>query len=209
MSQMSSQPPSATDDQAAGGAIGADAVPDLSAYRDDPFRLLLEMQRRAREARIGQGDEAAHGREWSGVAVRVGDLQLLAPRADVAEVMMPPQLTRVPGAQPWLRGLAQLRGQLLPLTDLRAFLLDEPPAALSAARVLVPSHHQIPTGLVVDEVYGFRQFTESQRRDIAPATLPGRVGDYVDTGFQLDEEVWPVLQLRELIESERFLDPAV
>ena len=34
----------------------------------------------------------------------------------------PAAVTRVPGAKGWMRGLSNVRGQLLPVIDLRAFL---------------------------------------------------------------------------------------
>lgn len=185
------------------------AVISLRSLRCDPFRLLLELERRAREVRIGATDGGAGGVEWTGIAVRIGGLSLLTPREDVMEVMTAPSITRVPGAQPWLRGITQLRGQLIPLSDLRTFLLDEPVQSLESARVLVASHRQIPAGLIVDEVYGFRRLTESQRRGVNIDALPPRVRPCVEDGFWLEDRVWPVVRLRALIESETFLDPAV
>ncbi len=181
----------------------------LARLRQDPYRLLLEMERRAREARIGPGEGGAPGTEWTGIAVRIGELLLLTPREDVTEVMMPPQVTRVPGAQPWLRGIIQLRGQLIPLTDLRAFLFDAPAAGIGDARVLVAAHRQIPAGLIVDEVYGLRRLPETARRSVNIDLLPPRVRPCVESGFWLDDRIWPVVRLRTLLESDKFLDPAV
>jgi DNA-binding NarL/FixJ family response regulator len=95
------------------------------------------------------------------------------------------------------------------LMDVITFLLDEPVQTLEGARVLVASHRQIPAGLIVDEVYGFRRLTESQRRGVNIDALPARVRPCVEDGFWLEDRVWPVVRLRALIESETFLDPAV
>lgn len=182
----------------------------LSSLRDDPFRLLHEMERRAQDARIGNSGDGAPGVEWSGVAFRVGELTLLTAREEVAEVLIPPEMTRVPGAQPWLRGICQLRGQLLPLTDLRTFLLDTPPPAdLGQSRVLVVNHRQIPAGLIVDEVHGFRRLGDSRRRFVDIDRLPLRLRPLVDGGFLIDDQVWPNVSFAQLVESEKFLDPAV
>lgn len=197
-------------DDAGNDGAAAAAAPSLAALRDDPYALLVEMERRARDARIGTSDDGAPGQEWSGVAFRVGELSLLTAREQVAEVLIPSEITRVPGAQPWLRGIAQLRGQLLPLTDLRAFLLDMPPPTnLAQSRVLVVNHRRVPAGLIVDGVHGFRRIADSRRRRVDIDALPLRLRPLVDGGFLIDDRVWPNVSLSALVESKRFLDPAV
>ena len=42
--------------------------------------------------------------------------------ADVAEVASVPGVTRVPGAPAWLAGVANWRGRMLPVLDLRPLL---------------------------------------------------------------------------------------
>ena len=63
------------------------------------------------------------GREWVGVAFRLAGEVFLVAREETREVLAyPAAVTRVPGARSWIRGLANVRGQLLPIVDLRAFL---------------------------------------------------------------------------------------
>ena len=51
-----------------------------------------------------------------------GETYLVA-REETREVLTyPSQLTRVPGAKTWVKGLANVRGALLPVIDLRQFL---------------------------------------------------------------------------------------
>ena len=42
--------------------------------------------------------------------------------ADVAEVTASRRVTRLPGAPPWLAGVANWRGRMLPVLDLRPLL---------------------------------------------------------------------------------------
>jgi twitching motility protein PilI len=178
----------------------------LRRLRDQPFVLLMEMERRARGAGLGiEGDEA--GREWVGIAFRVERTVLLTPRDEVREVLRVPSVTRVPGARHWVRGLANVRGQLLPLTDLRAWLRGSGAPASRSARVLAVNHGRVPAGLIVDEVHGFRRFRESEHR--ADATTPFAGLEELLTGsFTRDGETWPVLSLKRLVESQRFLNAA-
>jgi len=98
------------------------ASPELAALTQQPFALLREMERRSRSAVAGKttGEIAE---EWVGIGFRIGQENFVANRDQVREVLMLPEtMTRVPGAKRWLLGIANLRGHLLPLVDLKMFL---------------------------------------------------------------------------------------
>ena len=131
------------------------------------------------------------------------------PRDDLTREVLgvPSPLTRVPGAKPWLRGLANVRGQLLPVLDLRQFLGSGITPATRNTRVLVVNHREIPAGLMVDEVLGFRRFPESEFTGDVPPTVV-RCERYLAGAFRRGDEHWPVLSLRTLVESPSFQDAA-
>ncbi len=72
----------------------------------------------------------------------------------------PGQLTRVPGAKSWIKGLANVRGALLPVIDLRQYLGSGATPLTRNTRLLVVNHRDVPAGLMVDEVLGFRRFID-------------------------------------------------
>ncbi len=100
-----------------------DGVTGLRSLRERPFELLREIDRRCRAAAQGQPEAVATGAEWVGIAFRLGGEAFLLAREETREVLaFPGAVTRVPGARAWVRGLSNVRGQLLPIVDLRAFL---------------------------------------------------------------------------------------
>ena len=117
---------------------------------------------------------------------------------------MPDQVTRVPGAKPWLRGIANLRGQLLTVVDLKAFLGAGSSAGERQSRILVLASREVPTGLVVDEVLGFRRFARDEFRDESP---PGviRCERYIEGCYRRGTEVWPRFSFPKLLEDQQFL----
>ena len=83
----------------------------------------------------------------------------------------PAVITRIPGSKSWVKGLANVRGQLLPMIDLRQFLGSGATAPQRNTRVVVVNHREIPAGLIVDEVLGFRRFAEPEFNAEAPPTV--------------------------------------
>jgi twitching motility protein PilI len=180
----------------------------LRSLRDRPYELLRELDRRARAAAQGKTDTTASGAEWVGIAFRLGGEAFLLAREETREVMgYPAAVTRVPGAKNWIRGLSNVRGQLLPVIDVRTFLGSGGTSVTRATRVLVANHREIPAGLVVDEVMGFRRFYESEFSADLPPTLL-RCEPYLAGAFKRGAEVWPVFSVRGLLESQQFLQAA-
>lgn len=181
---------------------------NLKSLRTKPFELLLELERLARAALTGQGRDAPGEREWVGVAFRLHAENFLVAREETREVLgFPAIVTRVPGAKSWICGIANIRGQLLPVVDLRAFLGGGPSTVARSTRVLVAQHREVPAGLLVDEVLGFRRFAEGEFSTVTPPTI-SRCERYLAGAFRRGAECWPVFSLRTLLESTEFLQAA-
>jgi twitching motility protein PilI len=180
----------------------------LRSLRDRPFELLKELEKRSRTVAAGSAAEAETGKEWVGVAFRMGGETFLAAREETREVLgYPAAVTRIPGAKSWVKGLANVRGQLLPMLDLRQFLGSGATTAGRNTRVVVVNHRDIPAGLMVDEVLGFRRFAESDFNPEPPPTVI-RCDIYLAGAFRRGGEVWPVMNLKILVESPSFLQAA-
>ena len=177
---------------------------DLRALRAHPFELLRELERRSRLAITGAPGDDVSTEEWVGIGLRLGNERFVVDREDVREVLMlPSALTRVPGAKSWVRGLANVRGHLLPIADLRGFLGAGEVSVDRSARVLVVNSREFPVGLVVDEVYGFRRFLQREHVQEFPQTVV-RCERYLDGAFRRGLEVWPLLSLDKLLQSRDF-----
>ncbi|HTW75863.1 MAG TPA: chemotaxis protein CheW [Steroidobacteraceae bacterium] len=180
--------------------------PPLRSLRDRPFELLAELERRGRALTGGAATDAAQAGEWVGVALKMaGELYLVA-REEAREVLgVPAPLTRVPGARSWILGLANVHGQLLPIIDLRAYLETGATPNTRNARVIVVNHREIPAGLLVDEVLGFRRFADAEFTAEVPPTIVN-CARYIAGSFRRGGEHWPVLSLRALVEDSAFLE---
>ena len=182
-------------------------APDLDALIEQPFALLQELERRSRAALAGQGAGALPA-EWVGVGFRIGDENFVANRDEVREVLMlPDAMTRVPGAKRWMLGIANLRGHLLPLVDLKMLLGNGRTSLRRMTRVISVNHREVPAGLVVDEVLGFRRFMDNEHVEKWPPTVV-RCDRYLEGAYQRGADTWPIFGLYNLVESNAFLQAA-
>ncbi len=177
---------------------------DLAALVEQPFELLQEMELRSRVAHEGQGAGSMPS-EWVGVGFRIGEEQFVASREHVREVLMLPEsMTRVPGATRWLLGIANLRGHLLPLIDLKLMLGSGRTTLRRTTRVISVNHREVPAGIVVDEVLGFRRFADHEFANETQETIV-RCDRFLAGAYQRGEDSWPVFNLFDLVESNVFL----
>lgn len=180
---------------------------DLAALVERPFDLLQEMEHRSRAAHAGQGAGALPS-EWVGVAFRIGEEQFVANREHVREVLMlPDAITRVPGSKRWLLGIANLRGHLLPLIDLKLLFGSGRTTLRRSTRVISINHREVPAGLVVDEVLGFRRFMDHEYSSEAAKTIV-RCESFLAGTYKRGDDFWPVFNLFDLVESKMFLQAA-
>jgi purine-binding chemotaxis protein CheW len=118
------------------------------------------------------------------VVVRLGGSRYALPMEAVAEVGRPPSLTRVPGVPGWLAGVANWRGRVLAVLDLRS-LLAAPTAPLDRrARLVVLNRHGVPVGLLTEGVEGTHLLDDEQVEpslahlpDTAAGLLAGQTTD--------------------------------
>ena len=180
---------------------------ELATLVKQPFELLREIERRNAQAQAG-GSGDALAAEWVGVGFRIGEEQFVANRDQVREVLMlPDTMSRVPGAKRWLLGIANLRGHLLPLIDVKLLLGSGRTTLRRTTRVISINHREVPAGLVVDEVLGFRRFMDHEHTDETQETIV-RCDRFVAGGYQRNEETWPIFNLFDLVESNLFLQAA-
>lgn len=150
-------------------------------------------------------------RAVGGVLLRLGAARFAVSMDEVAEVTALPPVTRLPGAPEWLTGVANWRGRLLPVLDLRSLLgIPVTPLASSARLVVIGPGPRaaLTAGLVAEAVPGVYD-AGLGGLVTAPATLPAEAARVV-TGQVVDAlgpiavlDVAALLALRERVERRR------
>ncbi len=172
-----------------------------------PFELLQNIEQRSRHKAKGLPQQLEVRRPWSGMGFRVGEFHLVASLREVNEIMEVPELTRVPHAKPWVKGVANVRGVLLTVLDLRGFIDGDNADLNRRTRVLVIRRGEMNVGLVVDQALGLRHFfDEEQVGELPPVS--SQFGNYLLGAYRQGETHWGVFSMRKLVRDPAFLEVA-
>lgn len=174
----------------------------------DPVAILREIEESCRTCSVELPDQVQTENEWSGIAFRIGANNLVTPLGDVVEILDVPELSVVPLTQPWVRGLANLRGRLLPVIDLNGYLNGSLTRLTGKSRVLVIDYNGVYSGLVVDEVLGLRHFREDERAT-DDSYVDAYLQPYCSQGYRRGEQTWVIFSMYALADNPQFLQAAV
>ena len=166
------------------------------------FELLWQIDQRCRLLAADLPSQPARQDRWSGIGFRLGEHWYVAPMGEVSEVLHEPRFTQLPGVKPWVKGVANLRGRLLPVMDLGGFLGLELSKAGKQRRVLVVEYNDLFVGLLVDEVMGMQHFAQDAwLANDAPAA------PFIQGRFDGDP-LWQVFSPFALAQAPGFMDVA-
>lgn len=169
----------------------------------DPFSLLYELDQESRATAPGLPQQTEVAAIWTGLGFRVGDLRLLAPLDQVSEVVPYAVVTPVPGTKRWLKGIANVRGDLLTIVDLADFLGKEPIVPDADSRLLIMNVPGLNSALLVPEVIGLRHFVEEDDRAEIP-DVEEPVRSCLRGAFFQDETLWGQFDMQVLAQLEVF-----
>ena len=171
------------------------------------YSTLLEIARLSREHAKGLPAQEEARVIWSGVGFTLNGLRYVAPMDEVSEILSVPRYTQVPGVKSWVKGIANVRGRLMPVMDLLGFLNRPSALQLKRRRVLALERGELYSGLVVDEVLGMQHLPQ----DTFTNEIPGEYAEtrlYLKGGFASDKGFFALFSLYELARDPRFLNVA-
>ena len=183
------------------------ATADNGATRHTPFEILADYERRSLSHVPGLPEQLDAPGLWRGVGYRIGSHRLASPFDEVVEILPMPDVTPVPGAQPWMLGVANIRGNLLPIVDLKQFLEGERTVLHESQRVLVVRQANGDVAVTIDELFGQRSFVDEQQVDAA-TVADGRYAHFIDRAYRLGEHPWGVFSLSLLTRTPEFRQAA-
>jgi chemotaxis signal transduction protein len=202
----------ALDDTNAPGVAVLTAVAELDPAESNGIleRLVQELgyaPGEALEPAIEAGSAALSqaGREHPHVVFSVADTDYAFPLGAVREIGRPPTATPLPNSPEWLIGVASIRGDIVSMVDMGAFLDEVPmqPGRDSRFLIVTTPGNEMTAGLLVDRVRGIRSIPPEQvRAPAAPVTA--RCASYMTGVAVLDRGSVVVLAADRLLPAPEF-----
>lgn len=146
--------------------------------------------------------------QWSGIGFSLLGYRFVIPMGELAEMLEIPVYTRLPGVQPWIKGVSNIRGRLLPLFDLAAFYSGALSGHKKHQRLLVVDNPSAYVGLWVDQVLGRQYFDADAKQASDGMDLPEKLAKCIDGYFEMDDQQWMVFSLKSLAQDPEFIDVA-
>ncbi len=178
---------------------------DISAL--PPFEALAVYEQRSLAHAAGAPEQLEAPGLWRGIGFRLGGRHFVSGIAEVNEILTVPPMTGVPGSRGWLLGIANVRGNLVPVVDLGEFTGGQRGAVAETTRVLVVRQPGGSVGLLVDEVLGQRSFSSEQIASAVGENDP-RYARYVGENVQLGDILWGLFSMAELVRTPEFQQAA-
>ena len=171
-------PPSFWEPEPAGAAFPA----DMEFYEEqdvfDPAALILKGRQSASFEEVASQEEQVEAASVELLCFRVASEEYAISIMDIKEIIKPREVTEVPRMPAFVRGILSLRGNIIPIFDMRVRLGLSAAAAAERGRVVVVKRQGGFCGVLVDEVVQVVRIAQSGIEP-PPVLLEGIDRDFV------------------------------
>lgn len=117
------------------------------------------------------------------------------------EVIKIPQITRIPTAPQFIMGVINLRGEVVPIVDIRYFFGLKEAEITNASRLVITDFKKTPVGVLIDRI---NEPIDVEIPSIQPplATLRGKLAEYVLGQVQIEQEIMGILDLEKILDCD-------
>ena len=136
------------------------------------------------------------------IGLSLFDMENVVSLSDISEVLEVPKCTKLPRVKPWVLGVANVRGRLLPVIDFAKFLGRQHSGVSSAHRVLVFDIAGTYLGIIADQVLGIKALPVDSYQ---PASETGPLGSFIDGRFVVQEQTFELFRPQRLMEDHDFM----
>lgn len=122
----------------------------------------------------------------------------------VQEVVRLPHITKIPKAPAFIKGIIDLRGNIIPVIDLREKFGFERKEYNDTTRVIVVEVAERNIGMIVDTVSQVIRVPESKIAP-PPRMISGGTGQYIEGIAKLEERLIILLKVDEILSTEEIV----
>lgn len=174
----------------------------------DPFDVLIELERQCRLNALAIPQEKIAGRIWQGIGFIAANIHLVSPLGEILEILPVPSITPLPQSVSWFKGVASLRGRILPINDLQGLLTNKNQEITHLSRVLIINYEKNEIGFLVQQVLGVQRFYENSLKSnvgetIDSITIDSTIRSYLQGQFE-EKQTWGLISLKTLCQTPQF-----
>ena len=182
---------------------------------ETPFDILLHYALRSRACALPPEDIKPPQEFWSGVGFTLGKESFVIPMEDLAEIINAPKFTKIPRLKHYVRGVANIRGSIVPVVDLMLFFNKNSSRIARLRRLFVLEYKDSFTGLLVDDISGMQHFPANNYQNTMPKSIDPKIAPFISGSYwrmkprSNVKEVFSVLNTSSLLENEQFENLAI
>lgn len=201
--------------------VSVEAVPERSVFSDfeepaqtaepvklpeafDPLAILLAGRQATGRHSVDVSETAPDATSEEATSLkyicfRVAAEQYAINLMDIKEILKPREITEVPHAPDFVRGIISLRGVIVPVFDMRVRLGFEKTAPAGKERIVIVKRKDGCCGLLVDEVF---QVVTLARQPIEnpPAVLEGTDREFISGIGRHEEHMFILMDLEKVLD---------
>lgn len=133
---------------------------------DQPKETIQKLQERAKRLARESTTRNETGNTFTVVEFSINSECYAIELVHIREIFPLKELTEIPGVPPFIRGVVNMRGQIISVVDIRQFF-DLPAKGFSdLSRIIVLRSPEMEYGILADAILGIRTIPESE-------TVPG------------------------------------
>ncbi len=119
---------------------------------------------------------------------------------DVEEIIKPVDYTYVPNTQPFVMGVINLRGKVIPVVDLRVRFGFQPKPINADSRIIIIAHNEYNVGYLVDKIEKV-YYVEKKAIEPTPPNIPQNIEKYVKGVGKMPKKIITLLNVEELLKE--------
>jgi twitching motility protein PilI len=146
--------------------------------------------------------------QWQGLGYQIGGVRLVSPMGEISEILKVPRLAKLPVVKSWVRGIANVRGRLIPVIDLHDYLGMPNTLPTAQWRMLIVEDRDLVAGLIVEQSLGIQHFLEDSFEPAGDDVIES-LRPYVAGAFRHGGRVFYQMNLQAILRDEKFFDVAL
>lgn len=175
----------------------------MSLISENPFDCLKAMDAAVKSLGVALPRNEVEKQEFAGIGFQLGSDTLMVKIDDIKEIVEVPECTHVHGTRPWFLGLANVRGSLLPITDLFGYITGESVKNPHTARVLIFEKEGVFAGLKVDQILGLKHFYVGE--ELPEISIQDKnIQKFIDEQYAQEGAIWSVFNIKKCVTDESF-----